>query len=43
VDVYDIARPKSVADEIAELEASHQIENELADLKARLSQKTERN
>jgi phage shock protein A len=43
VDVYDIARPKSVADEIAELEASHQIESELADLKARLAQKTERN
>jgi phage shock protein A len=43
VDVYDIARPKSVADEIAELEASHQIESELAELKARLAQKTERN
>lgn len=43
VDVYDIARPKSVADEIAELEASHQIESELAELKAKLAQKTERN
>jgi phage shock protein A len=43
VDVYDIARPKSVADEIAELEASHQIDSELAELKAKLAQKTERN
>ena len=34
VDVYDLAKPKSVADEIAELEASHQVENELAELKA---------
>jgi phage shock protein A len=39
VDVYDIARPKSVADEIAELEASHQVDSELAELKARLAQK----
>jgi phage shock protein A len=43
VDVYDIARPKSVGDEIAELEASHQIESELAELKAKLAQKTEGN
>jgi phage shock protein A len=42
VDVYDIGRPKSVADEIAELEASHQVESELAELKARLAQKSER-
>jgi phage shock protein A len=42
VDVYDIARPKSVADEIAELEASHQVESELAELKAKMAQKTER-
>ncbi len=42
VDVYDIAKPKSVADEIAELEASHQVESELAELKAKMAQKTER-
>jgi len=42
VDVYDIARPKSVAEEIAELEASHQVESELAELKAKLAQKAER-
>jgi phage shock protein A len=42
VDVYDIARPKSVADEIAELEASHQVESELAELKAKMAQKAER-
>jgi phage shock protein A len=42
VDVYDLAKPKSVADEIAELEASHQVENELAELKAKLAQKAER-
>jgi phage shock protein A len=41
VDVYDIARPKSVAEEIAELEASHQVDSELADLKARMTQKNE--
>jgi phage shock protein A len=43
VDVYDIGRPKSVADEIAELEASHQVESELEELKAKLAQKSERN
>ena len=42
VDVYDIGRPKSVADEIAELEASHQVESELEELKAKLAQKSER-
>jgi phage shock protein A len=42
VDVYDLAKPKSVADEIAELEASHQVESELAELKARMAQKAER-
>ena len=42
VDVYDLAKPKSVADEIAELEASHQVENELAELKAKMAQKAER-
>lgn len=41
VDVYDIGRPKSVGDEIAELEAEHEIESELAELKARLAQKGE--
>ncbi|HVJ54622.1 MAG TPA: phage shock protein PspA [Aliidongia sp.] len=40
VDVYDI-RPKGVAEEIAELEASHQVDSELAALKARLAQKNE--
>jgi phage shock protein A len=39
VEVYDIARPKSVADEIAELEAAHQVESELAELKAKLANK----
>jgi phage shock protein A len=43
VDVYDMGRPKSVADEIAELETAHQVESELAELKAKLGQKTERN
>ncbi len=42
VDVYDLAKPKSVADEIAELEASHQVESDLAELKAKLAQKAER-
>jgi len=42
VDIYDLAKPKSVADEIAELEASHQVESELAELKARMAQKAER-
>jgi phage shock protein A len=41
VDVYDLAKPKSVADEIAELEASHQVDNELAELKAKLAQKAD--
>jgi phage shock protein A len=42
VDIYDLAKPKSVADEIAELEASHQVESELAELKAKMAQKAER-
>jgi phage shock protein A len=42
VDIYDLAKPKSVADEIAELEASHQVESDLAELKAKLAQKAER-
>jgi phage shock protein A len=41
VDVYDLARPRSVVDEFAELEAAHQVESELAELKARLSPKAE--
>jgi phage shock protein A len=43
VDVYDMGRPKTVADEIAELETAHQVESELAELKAKMGQKTERN
>jgi len=41
VEVYDLSKPRSVADEIAELEADHQVETELASLKAKLAQKTE--
>jgi phage shock protein A len=41
VEVYDLSKPRSVADEIAELEADHQVESELASLKAKLAQKTE--
>ncbi len=36
VDLYDRARPKSVADEFAALEADHQVDSELQALKARL-------
>ncbi len=36
VDLYDLAKPKSVADEFATLEADHQVENELQALKAKL-------
>jgi phage shock protein A len=43
VEVYDIARPKSVADEIAELEAAHQVDNELAELKAKIALKADQN
>ncbi len=41
VEVYDLSKPRGVADEIAELEADHQVESELASLKAKLAQKTE--
>jgi len=37
VDVYDLTRPKGVGDEIAELEAEHLVESELAALKARMA------
>ena len=43
VDVYDMGRPRTVADELAELETAHEVESELAELKAKLGQKTERN
>ncbi len=39
VDVYDLAKPKSIADELAEIEAADQLDNELAALKAKLAQK----
>ena len=41
VDVFDIGVKKSVADELAELEASTQVENELSALKEKLAKKTE--
>jgi phage shock protein A len=37
VDVYDVAKPKGVADELAELETDHQVESELAALKAKMA------
>jgi phage shock protein A len=37
VDVYDLSRPKGVGDEIAELEAEHLVDTELAALKARMA------
>jgi phage shock protein A len=40
VDLYDMTRPQGVAEEIAELENQHQVESELAALKAKLAQKT---
>ncbi len=40
VDVYDI-RPKGVAEEIAELEAAHEVDSELAALKAKMAAKHE--
>lgn len=39
VDVYDLAKPKSIADELAEIEAADQLDSELAALKAKLAQK----
>ncbi|PKU25570.1 phage shock protein PspA [Telmatospirillum siberiense] len=37
VDIYDMAKPKGVAEELAELQADHQVERELAALKAKLA------
>lgn len=37
VDLYDLTKPKSVADELAALEADHQVESEFQALKARLA------
>ena len=37
VESYDIGRKKSVAEEIAELEASHKVDEELAALRARIA------
>lgn len=37
VDIYDMAKPKGVAEELAELQADHQVESELAALKAKLA------
>jgi phage shock protein A len=41
VDVYDLSRPRGVAEEIAELEAAHQVDSELAALKAKMAEKHE--
>ena len=41
VDIYDLSRPKGVAEESAELEAAHQVDSELAALKAKMAQKNE--
>jgi phage shock protein A len=41
VEVYDIGVKKSVAEELAELEATTQVENELSALKAKLGKKTD--
>jgi len=43
VDLYDMAKPNSLAEEIAELEAEHQVDGELAALKAKLAAKAETN
>jgi phage shock protein A len=43
VDLYDMAKPNGLADEIAELEAEHQVDGELAALKAKLAAKAETN
>lgn len=37
VDVYDLGRPKSVAEEMANLEVDHQVESELEALKAKMA------
>jgi phage shock protein A len=39
VDIYDMAKPKGVAEELADLEADHKVESELAALKAKLAGK----
>jgi len=41
VEVYDIGVKKSVAEELAELEATTQVENELSALKAKMAKKTD--
>jgi len=41
VEVYDIGVKKSVAEELAELEATTQVENELSALKAKLAKKAD--
>jgi len=41
VEVFDIGVKKSVADELAELEATTQVENELSALKAKLAKKAD--
>lgn len=37
VDIYDLAKPRGIAEELAELEADHQVESELAALKAKMA------
>ncbi|HXP96447.1 MAG TPA: phage shock protein PspA [Telmatospirillum sp.] len=37
VDIYDLAKPKGVAEELADLQSDHQVESELAALKAKLA------
>jgi phage shock protein A len=37
VDIYDLAKPKGVAEELAALQSDHQVESELAALKAKLA------
>jgi len=41
VEVYDIGVKKSVAEELAELEATTQVENELSALKAKMAKKAD--
>ncbi len=43
VDIYDLAKPRGVADEFAEMETEHQVATELAALKAKLAQKGDGN
>jgi phage shock protein A len=37
VDIYDLAKPRGVAEELAELQSDQQVEGELAALKAKLA------